>query len=99
VTVPKADRSCSRRLRRRRLLETIVDQTARPTLVGPVSLATQRLVDEIAREALADDEFRRSLHALVRKRSREILDDLIREERPRRRSPVRRRRRARRSSV
>jgi len=47
------------------------------TLVSPVSLAVDRMAEEIAREALGDETFRRALRELVRTRSQKILDQLL----------------------
>jgi uncharacterized membrane protein len=64
--------------RRRTPLERIVDQQVRPTSVGTVSVAVERAAEEFAREMLADEEFRRSLRELVRRRSRALFDRLLR---------------------
>lgn len=63
---------------RQSLLERIVDERVGQTLVGTVSVAVDRLAEEIAREALRDPTFRRSLHELVRRRSQDLLDKLLR---------------------
>ena len=60
------------------LLEKIVEERVGQTLVGTVSVAVDRVAEEIAREALADDTFRRTLRELVRLRSQELLDELLR---------------------
>ena len=60
------------------LLEKIVDERVGQTLVGTVSVAVDRVAEEIAREALADETFRRTLRELVRVRSQELLDELLR---------------------
>jgi hypothetical protein len=62
------------------LLERIVDERVGQTLVGSVSVAIERLAEEIAREALADETFRRSIRELVRRRSQELLDHLLNKE-------------------
>jgi hypothetical protein len=58
------------------LLEKIVDER-----VGDagwhVSVAVDRMAEEIAREALADETFRRALRELVRVRSQKLLDQLL----------------------
>lgn len=64
----------------RRELDRILRELSRRSVIGSVSVATQKLAEEIAREAMADEEFRTSFRALVRKRAREIWDDLVREE-------------------
>jgi hypothetical protein len=63
---------------RHSLLEKIVDERVGQTLVGTVSVAVDRMAEELAREALADETFRRALRELVRMRSQELLDDLLR---------------------
>jgi hypothetical protein len=59
------------------LLEKIVDERVGQTLVGTVSVAVDRVAEEIAREALADETFRRALRELVRVRSQKLLDQLL----------------------
>ncbi|MBM3220398.1 MAG: hypothetical protein FJZ38_17285 [Candidatus Rokubacteria bacterium] len=80
---------------RRTALERIVDERVGQTLVGSVSVTIDRIAEEIAREALADDTFRRMIRELVRLRSRELLDDLL-SNGPSRKLPRRRRRDSRR---
>jgi hypothetical protein len=41
-------------------------------------VAVERIAEEIARDALSDEAFRRSLRELVRQRSRTLLDELVR---------------------
>jgi hypothetical protein len=57
-------------------------------LVASVSVAVDRVAEEIAREALADDEFRRAIKELVRQRSEQLLDRLLRDGRKTRRREV-----------
>jgi hypothetical protein len=64
---------------RRTLLGRIVDERAGQISVGGVSVAVERLAEEIAREALADPTFRPGIRELVRRRSRALLDRLLRE--------------------
>jgi hypothetical protein len=59
------------------LLQKIVDERVGQTLVGTVSVAVDRIAEEIAREALADETFRRALRELVRLRSQQLLDQLL----------------------
>jgi hypothetical protein len=75
------------------LLEKIVDE--RQTLVGTVSVAVDRIAEEIAREALRDESFRRALRELVRVRSQILLDQLLKNGTSNRRpsKPARKRRR------
>ena len=65
-------------MRRQSLLEKIVEERVGQALVGTVSVAVDRVAEEIAREALADETFRRTIRELVRTRSQELLDDLLR---------------------
>jgi hypothetical protein len=55
----------------------VTDRTA-TTLTGSLGLAVEKIAAEIAQETLRDEEFRRALHELVKRRAREILDDLSR---------------------
>jgi hypothetical protein len=57
------------------LLEKSVDERVGQT--GTVSVAVDRTAEEIAREALADEAFRRALRQLVRVRSQQLLDQLL----------------------
>jgi len=59
------------------LLEKIVDERVGQTLVGTVSVAVDRIAEEIAREALGDETFRRALRELVRVRSQKLLDQVL----------------------
>jgi hypothetical protein len=51
------------------MLERIVDERVAHALVGTVSVAVDRVAEEIAREAPADEAFRRTIRELVRRRS------------------------------
>ncbi len=62
---------------RETLLERIVEERVGQTLVGTVSFAVDRMAEEIAREALADETFRRTIRELVRVRSQQLLDRLL----------------------
>jgi hypothetical protein len=68
------------------ILERIVEERVGQSFVGTISVAVDRLADEIAREALADGTLRRTIRELVRTRSQELLDRLLasRPARPRR---------------
>jgi hypothetical protein len=61
-------------------------------MVGTVSVAVERLAEEIAREALADETFRRTIRELVRVRSQALLDRLLRNGKPARKRRARARR-------
>jgi hypothetical protein len=78
---------------RRSLLERIVDERVGNALVATVSVAVDRVAEEIAREALADATFRRTIRELVRVRSQELLGRLLRNGKPARRTAPRPRRR------
>jgi len=67
---------------RRTPLEQIVEERVGQTVVGTLSVAVDRLAEEIAREALSDETFRRAIRELVRQRSQELLDRLLRNGKP-----------------
>jgi hypothetical protein len=70
------------------LLERIVEERVGQTLVGAVSVAVDRVAEEIAREAFRDETFRRTIRELVRVRSQELLDRLLQDGEPtRKRGP------------
>jgi len=71
------------------MLERIVDERVGQSLVGSVSVAVDRIAEEIAREALADETFRRTIRELVRVRSQEILNRLLADGHPPKRRPAR----------
>jgi len=60
------------------ILERIVNERVGQTLVGGVSTAVDKIAEEIAKEALQDDAFRRTLRELVHRRSQELLEELLR---------------------
>jgi len=66
----------------RSMLERIVEERVGQALVGTVSVAVDRAAEEIAREALADRTFRRTIRELVRARSQDLLDRLLRNGKP-----------------
>jgi hypothetical protein len=59
-------------------LEGLVDQTTRTHFRAVVTHAIDKIAEEIARETLSDPEFRESLRALVRERSRAIMASVLR---------------------
>jgi hypothetical protein len=59
------------------VLERIVEERVGQPLVGGVSTAVDRIAEEIAKEALQDDAFRRTLRELVHRRSEALLNDLL----------------------
>jgi hypothetical protein len=82
---------------RHTLLERIVEERVGQTLVGAVSVAIDKIAEEIAREALSDDTFRRAIRKLVQTRSHDLPDRLLRNgarKPPKRRGRPRRARRA-----
>lgn len=69
------------------MLERIVDEPGGQSLVGSVSVAVDRIAEEIAREALADETFRRTIRELVRRRSQELLNQRLRDGKPSKKRP------------
>jgi hypothetical protein len=67
-------------------LERIVEERVGQTFVGTVSVAVERLAEEFAREAMADETFRRSIREIVRTRSEALFARLTSPRRPRRRT-------------
>jgi hypothetical protein len=64
-------------VKRRSVLERIVDDRVGQTFVVSASAAVDRLAEEIAREALSDRAFRRSIREMVRRRSEAFLARLL----------------------
>jgi hypothetical protein len=62
-----------KRLMNKTNLERIIEEVTSRTLVGSVSIAIEKIAEEIAKEALADEEFRESLRALTRASARQIM--------------------------
>lgn len=69
-------------MKRRSILERIVEERVGQVQVSTVSLAVEKIAEEIAREALSDETFRRTLRELVRVRSEALLDRLFRNGKP-----------------
>ena len=69
------------------MLERIVDERVGQSLVGSVSVGVDRIAEEIARETLADDTFRRTIRELVRRRSQELLNQLLQDGKPSKKRP------------
>ena len=65
--------------RRPTLLEELVRTQTTHTMTESVRIAIEQIGAEMAKEALADEEFRRTLRALVRTASQRIMADLLRE--------------------
>lgn len=65
------------RTHRPTLLERIVEQRTGEALVASVGVAVEKVAEEIAKEALADETFRRTIRELVQRRSQELLDELL----------------------
>jgi hypothetical protein len=57
-------------------LDRIIDEVISRTLVGSVSIGIEKMAEEIAKDVLADEEFRESLHALLRAASKRIMAEL-----------------------
>ncbi len=74
------------------MLERIVDERVGQSLVGSVSVAVDRIAEEIGRDARADDTFLRTIRELVRRRSQELLNQLLRDGKPSKKRPGRTRR-------
>jgi hypothetical protein len=66
-----------KRRKPRTLLERIVADRVGQTLTGTISAAVDKIAEEIAREALADETFRRLLRELVQQRSTAMLSELL----------------------
>jgi hypothetical protein len=60
-------------MKRASILERIVEERVGHTFVGTVSVAVEKLAEEIAREALADEGFRLTIRELVREHSAAML--------------------------
>ncbi len=59
------------------LLERLVERRTGEALVATVGIAVEKVAEEIAKEALADESFRRTLRELVQRRSQALLDELL----------------------
>lgn len=57
-------------------LDRIIEEVTAHTLAGSVSIAIEKIAEEIAKETLADEEFRESLRALTRAAAKRILAQL-----------------------
>jgi hypothetical protein len=62
---------------RRMRLERLVDQHVGATLTATIGLAVEKVAAEIARDALADETFRRLLRELIQRRAAALLDELL----------------------
>lgn len=60
------------------VLERIVEERVGQSLAGNVSTAIDRIAEEIAKETLQDESFRHVLRELVHRRSEEMLEQLLR---------------------
>ena len=67
-----------RTTRRRTLLEELVRTQTTHTMTESVRIAIEQIGSDIAKEALADEDFRRELRTLVQQAAREIMADLAR---------------------
>jgi hypothetical protein len=57
-------------------LNQIIEDVTSRTLVGSISISIEKIAEEIAKETLADEEFRESLRALTRAAAKRIMTDL-----------------------
>ena len=64
--------------RRPRLIDDLVTERAEAMLRAAVSVHIEKAAEAFATEALRDETFKQALHALVKRRSQEILDELLR---------------------
>ena len=62
---------------RRTRLEGLVDHHVGATLTATIGLAVEKVAAEIARDALADEAFRRLLRELIQRRAAALLDQLL----------------------
>lgn len=62
---------------RKSLLERIVEEGIQRTSVGTVSVATEKWAEELAREFMADAEFRKSFRDSVRRFSDEFFRNAV----------------------
>jgi hypothetical protein len=67
-------------------LGRLVDEQIARTVPGTISVAVEKAAEEFAREVLADEAFRRTLHEMIRRRSQALLDALLAPSPPPRRS-------------
>jgi hypothetical protein len=63
--------------RRRTRLERPVDHHVGATLTASIGLAVEKVAAEIARDALADETFRRLMRELIQRRAAALLDELL----------------------
>jgi hypothetical protein len=67
--------------RRQSLLERLVEQRTSEAFLASIGVAVQKVAEEIAKEALADETFRRAICELVKRRSEALLQELLDTER------------------
>jgi hypothetical protein len=63
--------------RRRTRLEGLVYHHVDATLTASIGLAVEKVAAEIAREALADETFRRLVRELIQRRAAALLEELL----------------------
>ena len=61
-------------------LDRIIEEVTARSLVGTISISIEKMAEEIAKDILADEAFRESLHALVRAQAKKIMAKLSEEE-------------------
>ncbi len=71
------------------ILERIVDERVGLTVVGGVSTAVDRIADENAKEWLQDEALRQLLRELVHRRSEQLLANLLRTSKSKKRKRTR----------
>jgi hypothetical protein len=76
-------------VKRASILDRIVEERLGQVFVGTISVTVEKIAEEIAKEALADGTFRRMIRELVRVRSAALLDQLLRNGKPRRKGGLR----------
>jgi hypothetical protein len=64
------------------ILERIVEERVGQVYVNTISMAAEKIAEEIAHEALADETFARTIRELVQVRSAALLDQLLRKGKP-----------------
>jgi hypothetical protein len=63
--------------RRRTRLDSLVDHHVSATLTASIGLAVEKVAAEIARDALADETFRRLMRELIQRRAAALLEELL----------------------
>jgi hypothetical protein len=61
-------------------LERLVDEQIAKTVPATLSVAVEKAAEAFAQEVMADEEFRRTLHEMIRQRSQALLAILLADE-------------------